>query len=146
MPINFKVNVDLSGVASGLNERFGIGSDAQYEWSRIVFDGSRKYMPKVTGNFENLSYMQSKSLFEMGELVYPGPMGRFLWHGLVYIDPDTGSAWARRGVTKIPIGKNLKFNQGQNPLAGARWTERARNDNMEVWLSDFQSMIDSGIV
>ena len=130
----------------GIEERFGIGSDAQREWSRIVFDGTRKYLPKVTGQFESLSYIHSEQVFDQGELVYPGPYGHLLYEGIVYVDPETGSAWARPGVTKIKTDKELTYNQEANPLAGAKWVERAADDLLPVWEADMQRMIDRGLV
>jgi len=132
--------------AKGIESRFGPGSEAQREWSRIVFDGTRKYLPKVTGQFENLSYMHSEPLFDQGELVYPGPYGHFLFQGIVYVDPDTGSAWARAGTTKVPIAAELTFNQETNPLAGANWVARAAADLRPVWEAQLQVMIDRGYV
>ncbi|MCL2391988.1 MAG: hypothetical protein FWC66_05190 [Oscillospiraceae bacterium] len=146
MKVKSKVQLDLAGVERYLGKRFGEGSAAQKEWSRIVFDGSRAYMPKVMGTFENLSYIHSEPVFDQGELAYPGPMGRFLWEGILMVDPETGSAWAQRGGTKIPTGETLTFNQEANPQAGARWTERAANDLRKTWESEFQRMIESGIV
>ena len=148
MAFTFDVQFDISSLEKQLEERFGIGSDAQYEWSRIVFDGSRPYMPKVTGTFENLSYLHSEPLFAQGELLYTGgaPFAHFLWEGILYVDPETGSAWAQAGATKIPTGTPLTFNQETNPLAGARWTERAANDLLPIWTEEMQKLIDRGVV
>ena len=150
MAFTFEVHFDVSGLEKQLEERFGIGSDAQYEWSRIVFDGSRPYMPKVTGMLENISYLHSEPLFAQGELLYtsgsPNDYVGFLWNGILYVDPNTGSAWAQAGVTKIPTGTPLTFNQEANPLAGARWTERAANDNLPAWTEEMQKLIDRGVV
>ena len=146
MAFKFEVKFDAKGLESNLSDRFGEGSDAQYEWSRIVYDGSRKYMPMVTSNFINISYAQSEPLFDQGELVYSGPMGHYLWNGELYVDPETKSAYANRGVTKIkdPQGRQLDFNKELNPLATARWTEAAANDNYSAWVNDLQGMIDKG--
>jgi len=142
----FKIDkLDVTFDVKGLEERFGLGSEAQREWSRIVFDGARKYMPKITGQFEDLSSMHSEPVFDQGELVYPGPYGHYLYEGILYVDPDTGSAWARPGVTKVPTGLALTFNQETNPVQ-ARWVERAAADNLPAWETQLQKMIDGGYV
>ena len=72
MNFNFKVNFDASGLAGNLEDRFGKGSDAQYWWSSIVFEGSRKYLPKVTGILESVSYAHSEPDYADGFIVYGG--------------------------------------------------------------------------
>jgi len=146
MALDFAVTFDPKGLEQQLSSRFGSGSNAQYEWSRIVFDGSIPYMPMVTGTLIKLSRAHSEPVMEYGELVYPGPYGHYLWEGILYVDPDTGSAWARAGVTKVPTGKPLEYNPEANPLAGARWTERAAADLMPVWEAQMQRMIEAGRV
>jgi len=150
--IKFEVTFDLSTIERALDERFGEGSAAQYEWSRIVFNGSREYMPHLTGMLEDLSYMHSEPLFDKGELKYSAvaegtDYAHYLWQGILYVDPVTGSAWARAGVTKVPTGKELNYSQMDgHPNAGARWVERAAADLYSTWVQDMQNLIDSGVV
>ena len=40
-------------------------------------------------------------------VIYPGSSARILYNGKLMIDPDTGSAWARKGATKVVTGKDL---------------------------------------
>ena len=137
---------NISELEGHLEDRFGEGSPAQYEWSRIVFYGGVPYMPMVTNNFINLSIIASEPLFSKGELLYPGPYAHFLWAGEVYVDPETGSPWAREGVTKIPAGRPLTYNQEANALAGGAWNTRSANDNYPAWAKEFQGLVDAGVV
>jgi len=146
MAFKFKVEFDRKAFEKNLMKCFEIGSAAQELWSSIVFYGSTPYMPMITGQFIDLSIAASTELFKYGELLYPTVYAHFLWQGIVFVDPETGSAWARAGVTKIPIGRELIFNKESNPLATAQWVIAAQNDNLEKWINDFQKAINAGIV
>ena len=149
----FSVNFDISQIESLLAANFGAGSDAQYTWSRIVFDGSVPYMPMVTGTLIKLSQAHSESVMDQGELVYPGPYAHYLWEGVLYVDPEYGVGafynedfgfWSRPGVTKVETDTPLKFNQEANPNAGPRWVERAAADLMPSWVQEMQRHADAG--
>lgn len=148
MSFGFTVSFDPKPIENELTERFGIGSDAQYRWSEIVFNGGIKYMPMETATFINQSYILSEPVFDQGGLIFTGPQGHFLWEGVVYIDPETGSAWARAGVTKERTEIPLEYTDGMQTggLRGARWTERAAADLMPVWEKELQGLIDAGKV
>lgn len=70
-----------------------------------------------------------------GKLVWQTPYARFLYHGVVMIDPKTRSTWAREGQSKIVKSpeKELSFDKSKNPKAGSHWCERAQADCGEDW-------------
>ena len=156
----FDVVFDAKGLENQLEERFGIGSDAQYRWSEIVFNDSIPYMPAVTGTFINQCYLLSEPLFDQGELLYAAGdanhgYAHYLWEGILYVDPDYGKGafynpdfgfWSRPGVSKVPTSKPLEYNDGVNDDAGPRWVERAAADLYPRWVSEMQGLIDAGKV
>lgn len=70
-----------------------------------------------------------------GKLVWQTPYARFLYHGVVMIDPKTRSTWAREGQNKIVKSpeKELSFDKSKNTKAGSHWCERAQADCGEDW-------------
>lgn len=81
---------------------------------------------------------QTKSLVDRTQVVdssvvYPGPYARLLYNGKLMIDPDTGSAWARKGATKIVTGKDLDIKKDVHSQAQAHWFEASKAQNMEKW-------------
>ena len=84
-----------------------------------------------------------------GNLVWSTPYARYLYHGLLMVDPKTGSVHAREGQKKVLANSGattkrsdkvlanpkvkLKFDKTLNPKAGAHWCERARDDKHEEW-------------
>lgn len=77
-------------------------------------------------------------------IIYPGPYARFLYEGKLMVDPDTGSAWAKPGATKIVKDKNLVFSQTTgHPDAQDHWFEASKALNMEKWKRVYGKALDS---
>lgn len=66
-------------------------------------------------------------------IVYEGPYARYLYYGKLYVDPLTGSPYAREGVTKVPAvpEKDLIFHK---PGTCSHWFEASKAQNMEKWV------------
>jgi len=137
MPLKIIVTFDTSRIEQSLNNRFGLGSEAQRAWSMIVFDGSAPYMPLNTGRFMQHSEMESIFIADQGEIVYVAPpeydypyLPMFLWTG--------------QSLQGTRIIKN--YTTSTNAKAGGHWVTRARNDMFPKWREQFQELIDSGKV
>lgn len=68
-----------------------------------------------------------------GAVIYPGPYARFLYHGKLMIDPDTGSTWARKGAIKVVTGKDLDIKKDVHSQAQSKWFEASKAQNVEKW-------------
>lgn len=66
-------------------------------------------------------------------VIYPGPYARFLYYGKLMIDPDTGSAWARKGATKEVTGKDLDIKTDVHGQAQSHWFEASKAMNKKKW-------------
>ncbi len=80
-------------------------------------------------------------------IVYGGadvgaPYARFLYYGKLMVDPDTGSAWATKGKTKVVTDKNLVFNTTVHAQAQANWFEASKAQNLDKWLDVAQKEVD----
>lgn len=67
-------------------------------------------------------------------VVYPGPYARFLYYGKLMVDPNTGSAYAPKGGTKVVTDRNLVFTRAVHQQAQDHWFEASKAQNMEKWL------------
>ena len=118
MPLTYKISFDTKMLAKSLDKRLGLGSPGQYAASKIIFDGTRKYVPASNERvLETLAQAQSRPLMAYGQLVYPAPYAHYLWVGLKRVDPVTGAAgfltpegWrSRKGVSKVRTDVPLNF-------------------------------------
>lgn len=78
-------------------------------------------------------------------VIYPGPESRMLYNGKLMIDPDTGSAWAQKGSTKVVTGKDLDIKTDVHSQAQAHWFEASKAQNMEKWERVAGKAIDSAL-
>lgn len=101
--------------------------------SEIVKD-SAKFTPMRDGTLKR-SVIPSSTRDDQ-YLIWNTPYAKFLYKGLVMVDPLTGSPYARKGarkILKVPH-KNLKFYKGANSRAGSEWFNKAKEMNLNKWL------------
>lgn len=116
----------------------GAAKRAIAETAQKVLDDCNEYVPNDQG--ELVSSSESSSDIPSGKLVWNTPSARFLYHGILMIDPKTGSPFARKKQYKIvkkPEVK-LKYYKGKNGKAGSHWCERAEADHGEEWKNIYE--------
>jgi hypothetical protein len=85
-------------------------------------------MPAETTTFTKTMRAFNARRFGKGELVYIHPGINPLWYGL------------------SASGKPLQYTKSPHPLAGARWTMRAWENEGDIINAEMQRMIDEGVV
>lgn len=132
---DIKVDVSLNKFEKQFQE-------AQYYLDGQVMNDMVPYMPFQDGNFINLTRMRSAAMQGTGKVVAGAPpMGRFLYEGLVMIDPVTGSPWARKGAKKVVTDRPLKYG---NPKATPKWFETAKKNHGESWIKGVKRIAGGG--
>lgn len=86
------------------------------------------YVPALTGDLDRRTRVDSS------RVIYPGPQSRYLYHGKLMVDPETGSSYARKGTTKILTDKSLVFNKAMHAQAQSHWFEASKSENLEKWV------------
>lgn len=123
-----KFSVHTSGL-SVIPERLKAASEkAEHTVAIQVQKDTSPYVPFLTGSLDQ------RTRVDGSEVIYPGPYARYLYHGKVMVDPETGSAYAQKGGTKVVTDKNLVFNKVMHSQAQAYWFEASKAENMDKWL------------
>lgn len=123
-----KFSVHTSGL-SVIPERLKAASEkAEHTVAIQVQKDTSPYVPFLTGSLDQ------RTKVDGSEVIYPGPYARYLYHGKVMVDPETGSAYAPKGGTKVVTDKNLVFNKAMHSQAQAYWFEASKAENMDKWL------------
>ena len=94
------------------NDRFGLFVSA--EWKRLI----DPYTPRDAG------IMMQNIELRPWEIEYFEPYSHYMYEGILYVDPDTGSSWAGFGAEKVPTGQALNYQQN-NPFATDHWDIKA---------------------
>lgn len=125
LEINLKLDIDTDK----LKEK---GAKAQYWLDSQIMTDMMPLMPMDTGSFINATLAQSQALAGSGIVIAGiGPMGRFLYGGLVMVDPDTGSPFARPGVKKVLTDRPLQFARAS---AVDHWFDVAKESHLSEWV------------
>lgn len=123
-----KFSVHTSGL-SVIPERLKAASEkAEHTVAIQVQKDTSPYVPALTGSLDQ------RTRVDGSEVIYPGPYARYLYHGKVMVDPETGSTYAPKGGTKVVTDKNLVFNKAMHSQAQAYWFEASKAENMDKWL------------
>lgn len=123
-----KFSVHTSGL-SVIPERLKAASEkAEHTVAIQVQKDTSPYVPFLTGSLDQ------RTRVDGSEVIYPGPYARYLYHGKVMVDPETGSAYAPKGGTKVVTDKDLVFNKAMHGQAQAYWFEASKAENMDKWL------------
>lgn len=124
--LKFKVRFD--GYDALLDSLDEASNKAQHAVAVQAESDTSPYVPMLTGSLD----MRTRVIDNM--IVYPGPYARYLYHGKVMVDPETGSAYAPKGGTKVVTDKDLVFNKAMHSQAQAYWFEASKAENMDKWL------------
>lgn len=63
-------------------------------------------------------------------ILYEGPYAHYIWEGRLMVDPETGSAWAKRDAKKVYANPDVEL-QYQAAEATAHWDDTAWENHRE---------------
>ena len=132
------VTVNINSAQIAMNIR-AASEKARGITSQQALADCNEYVPDDQDALVNSSNIHSDILH--GKLVWSTPYARYLYHGVLMVDPKTGSAWARESQTKVKVSPEvrLKFYKRKNPKAGSHWCERAQADHGEEWRQIYET-------
>lgn len=136
MPVT--VNINSAQIAVDIR---AASEKARGITSQQALADCNEYVPDDQDALVNSSNIHSDILH--GKLVWSTPYARYLYHGVLMVDPKTGSAWAREGQTKVKVSPEvrLKFDKRKNPKAGSHWCERAQADHGKEWRQIYETAL-----
>lgn len=125
--------------SSTIKARLGIEPNGRVQkyLSATCHRHNSKYVPGGTkGSVNRNSYVMNDGY------VYNGPYAHYLYVGKLYIDPKTKSSYARKGITKVPTDKNLKYH---TPGTGSHWEKKMWTVEKDQILKEVQNYVDRGL-
>lgn len=97
----------------------------------VVVQAAKDTEPFVPARTKSLA---NRTRVEGDTIIYPGPYAHYLYIGKLFVDPNTGSAFAPRGASKVITGTNLKYNRTVHSKAQDHWFEASKAQNIEKWI------------
>lgn len=86
------------------------------------------YAPALKGDLDR------RTRVDGSKVIYPGPQSRYLYHGKLMVNPETGSSYAPKGGTKVLTDKDLVFSKEVHGQAQSHWFEASKAENLEKWV------------
>lgn len=114
------------------------GKGAEHALAVQMAKDTEPYVPAMTKSLANRVHPKQPRLMDRTRvdddtIIYPGPYARFLYHGKLMIDPNTGSSWAPKGASKQITGKDLNISQSVHGKAQSHWFEASKAQNLLKW-------------
>lgn len=125
MALKFSVQTDgMDAVKEAVSKGC---SRAEHVLAVQIEKDTAPFVPMLT------DFLRTSTRVTWNEVIYPGPYARYLYYGKLYVDPLTGSSYARKGVTKVPAvpEKDLIFHRTGTC---SHWFEASKAQNMEKWV------------
>ncbi len=113
--------------------------EAAHETAIQAAKDTEPFVPMLTGSLKNRTQVKD------GEIIYPGPYARYLYHGKLMVDPATGSPWAKKGASKVVTNKNLVFTKSFHPDAQSYWFEASKALNKSKWVRVMAKSINKSL-
>lgn len=107
---------------------------ATLELANEMMKDTSPYVPFLNGKLDQSAHVMQRGT---GAAIIYGGAGvryaRYLYHGMLMVDPNTGSSWAKSKVTKVLTAKPLRFNKSAHPKATSKWFAASKLHNFEKW-------------
>lgn len=132
MGLTFKVHADIPALKARLDSGC---TKAEHIVALQAAKDTAEYVPMRTGS------LRQRTRVVGNQIIYPGPYARYPYHGKLYVDPETSSPYARKGVTKVPAvpARDLIFH---TPGTRSHWFEYSEQQNVEKWVRVAKKVIE----
>lgn len=118
---------------------------AQKTLDCLVMDGMIPFMPLRDGELINTTRIRSAATAGSGEVCAAAPpYGRFLYEGVVMVDKETGSAWARQDAEKVITSAKLTFDTTKHPDVTDHWFDAAKKAHGKAWVKEVKKIAGGG--
>lgn len=118
---------------------------AQFMLDSQVMHDMTPFMPMRDGMLIDTTKIWSAARAGSGKVcAATPPYGRYLYEGVVMVDEETGSAWARKDAKKKTTSKKLTFDTSKNPDATDHWFDAAKKAHGKAWVKEVKKIAGGG--
>ncbi len=133
--MHIKMSTDCMDINVSFDRLARYMSASQRALDNQILTDMENYIPMETGNLTRQTLAINRENVGSGELVLDTTdYARYLYHGKLMVDPETGSAWARPQTIKVLTDQDLEYSKAAHGKAGSHWFERAKEERKRTWL------------
>ena len=134
--MHIKMSTDCMDINVSFDRLARYMSASQRALDKQILTDMMDYIPMETGNLSHETWSDNEKNIGKGELVLDTTdYARYLYHGKLMVDPETGSAWARPQAIKVLTDQDLEYSKKSHEKAGSHWFERAKEERKRTWLN-----------
>lgn len=100
------------------------------------------YTPMLDGGL--IKSATTGTVIGSGEIHQTAKYAHYLYEGILFVDPDTGSPWAKKYAIKIPAEPKRELQYYGGGLRGKKWFDRMKADHKDDILQAAQELIRRG--
>lgn len=126
--MGLRFNVILRGFDSLERRMAHASEEAKHAMAIQAAKDTEPFVPALTKSLANRTQVRGDTI------LYPGPYAHYLYVGKLFIDPNTRSAFAPYGATKVITGKDLQYNKTVHSRAQDHWFEASKAQNVKKWV------------
>lgn len=97
--------------------------------AELCKDRMTDFVPKDSGELRRKAHIEDTTI------VYPGPYAHYVYEGKLWVDPVTGSSWARKDTKKVPTNIDLQYHE---PGTGHHWDRRM----VSAYMDEIEKIIE----
>lgn len=90
----------------------------------------RRMGPFVPGG--SSSELNKNVRLKADSITYKSPYAHYQYRSILYVDPETGSSWAKKGTTKVPTNKTLNHTIGTSYWDKKMWASQSEDAIREL--------------
>ena len=97
----------------------------------------RRMGPFVPGG--SSSELNKNARLSPDSITYKSPYAHYQYRSILYVDPNTGSSWAKKGTKKVPTGRSLNHTIGTS-----YWDKKMWSSQSDDAIKELQEYVDRG--
>lgn len=134
--VKIETHIDGQSVIRKVNsDKFGKFAAAQ--WHRLY----TPYVPWKSG------HLATHVKYSPWQIEHTEPYARYIYHGIIYgpsFKTKEGTFRSPKDKPKHSTGREMRFKTTHNPLASAKWDEKAEPTQKPELIREMQKYVDSG--
>lgn len=123
-----KTNASLNPI-SKIEARLGINPNGRVQkyFTNMCYRRMGAFVPGGSSSMLNTNVQLGSD-----HIRYKSPYAHYQYRSILYVDPDTGSSWAKKGTTKVPTNKTLNHTIGTSYWDKKMWASQSEDAIREL--------------
>jgi hypothetical protein len=123
-----KTNASLNPIST-IEARLGINPNGRVQkyFTNMCYRRMGTFVPGGSSSMLNTNVQLGSD-----HIRYKSPYAHYQYRSILYVDPETGSSWAKKGTTKVPTNRTLNHTIGTSYWDKKMWSSQSEDAMREL--------------